>query len=363
MNNEAIKAFLAEISLCMQNKPIETERLLLRRYRAADFADYFEYMSQKELCRLCGQYPAETEEETRTWFEAQQLVQPNRFAIVHKADKKVIGFFSLGVYPFLENDAALAGLRGVSLSLGINENYQRKGLMSELYPAAIDYYFEECKLDFVNSGYFAFNEGSKRIQEKAGMKPYIEHTFEFDGKDILVKEMIIFRKEWIEKRNADRRTLLNALYEPLLKRADMLHGIINKEKLGYELRRGYFGGHYRKNARGEYERDFYPIPEIELRGLCDIEVGFFETGVTAKLQKKRLADFDAGVLAPYRFTVSGVEEWEIDFGDQSDFAAAVKNAENSMETELFFCFTLDAEAGGAEIAELVRRIKESGFYY
>lgn len=159
------------------------------------------------------------------------------------------------------------------------------------------------------------------------------------------------------------RKLLNALYEPLQVRADMLHGIINKEKLGYELRRGYFGGHYRKNARGEYEMDFYPIPEIELRGLCDIEVGFFETGVTAKLQKKRLAELDASVLAPYRFTVSGVEEWEIDFGDQSDFAAVVKNAENSMETELFFCFTLDAEASGEEIAELARRIKASGFYY
>ena len=359
---EKIKSLIAEASAKLNEKPIETKRLLLRRFCEADFADYFEYMSQKELCRLCGQYPAESEEDALAWFEAQQLVQPNRFAIVHKADKKVIGFFSLGVYPFLENDEALDGLRGVSLSLGINENYQRKGLMSELYPAAIDYFFEECKLDFVNSGYFAFNEGSRRIQEKAGMKPYIEHTFEFDGKDILVKEMIIFREEWLEKRNAGRRKLLNALYEPLQVRADMLHGIINKEKLGYEIRRGYFGGHYRKNARGEYEMDFYPIPEIELRGLCDIEVGFFETGVTAKLERKRLADFDAGVLAPYRFTVSGVEEWEIDFGDQSDFAAVVNNAENSMETELFFCLALDAEASGAEIAELVRRLKESGFY-
>lgn len=159
------------------------------------------------------------------------------------------------------------------------------------------------------------------------------------------------------------RKLLNALYEPLQKRADMLYGIINKEKLGYELRRGYFGGHYRKNARGEYEMDFYPVPEIELRGLCDIEVGFSETGVTAKLEKKRLADLDAGGLAPYRFTVSGVEEWEIDLGDQSDFAAVVKNAENSIETELFFCFTLDADASGEEITELVKRLKESGFYY
>ena len=363
MNGEEIKAFLAEISLQMQNKPIETERLFLRRFCERDFADYYEYMSQKELCRLCGQDPAESEDEVRPWFEAQQLAQPNRFAIVYKENKKVIGFFTLGVYPFIFEDAALTALRGVSLSLGINENYQRRGLMSELYPAAIDYLFEECGLDFVNSGYFEFNIGSKRIQEKAGMRPYMEHIFERDGEGIRTKEMIIFRGDWLEKRNAGRRKLLNSLYEPLQKRADMLYGIIQKEKLGYEIRQGFFGGHYRKNVRGEYEMDFYPIPEIELRGLCDIEVGFFETGVTAKLEKKRLADFDSSKLAPYRFTVSGVEEWAFDLGDQSDFVSMVENAENSPETELFFCFTLDAEAGANEIVELIRRIKENGFYY
>lgn len=363
MNNEKTKALLAEISLRMQLKPIETERLYLRRFCEGDFADYYEYMSQKELCRLCGQYPAENEEETRSWFEAQQLVQSNRFAIVYKENNKVIGFFTLGVYPFLEQDASLKDMRGVSLSLGVNENYQRRGLMSELYPKAIAYLFEEFGLDFVNSGYFDFNIGSKRIQEKAGMRPYMEHVFEFDGVDIKTKEMIIFREEWIEKRNAERRKLLNALYEPLQKRADMLHGIIKKERLGLEIRRGFFGGHYRKNERGEYALDYYPIPEIELRGLCDIEVGFFETGVTAKLEKTRLADFDAAKLAPYRFEVTGVEEWQIDLGDQSDFAAVIENAEDSPETELFFCFSLDAEASGDEVVELIKRIKENGFYY
>ena len=166
-----------------------------------------------------------------------------------------------------------------------------------------------------------------------------------------------------ESMKTETRNLLNALYEPLQVRADMLYGILRKEKLGYEIRRGFFNGHYRKNERGEYEKDFYPIPEIELRGLCDMEVGFNETCVTAKLNKARLAELDSEAFSQYSFEIYGVEDWLSTFGDGESFAKAVQRALESGETEFFFSFSLDVQAAAPALVELVRLLVQKGFHY
>ena len=162
---------------------------------------------------------------------------------------------------------------------------------------------------------------------------------------------------------SELRNLLNALYEPLQVRADMLYGILRKEKLGYEIRRGFFNGHYRKNERGEYEKDFYPIPEIELLGLCDIEIGFNETCVTAKLDKARLAELGSETFSPYSFEIYGVEDWLLAFGDSDSFATAVQSALESGETEFFFSFSLDGQTDSPSLVELIKLLVQKGFHY
>lgn len=198
MTDERVKEILAEASAVMAADPLTTERLLLRPFEEADFEDFFEYASQKELQRLSGNPSVSTREEARESFD--RFMEQNRkcvtkFAVVLKETGKVAGNFCIDLYPFIKADPALEDKKGVSVSLVLNERYQRQGLMTELMRRVMRYFLAEHGFDFVNSGYFYFNEGSRKIQERAGMHPYMDHVFELNGEAILVHEMILFRTE------------------------------------------------------------------------------------------------------------------------------------------------------------------------
>ena len=195
--SERAKTLLAEVSGRMTASPIETERTLLRPFEAADFPDYFEYAVQKEQQRLSGNAEVNTEAEAREVFaflSERETHPPLCFAFVYKPENRVVGNFSISVHRFLEQDESLRDRRGVSLSFVLNEKYQRRDLMTELLSRALDCFLGEYGLDYVNCGFFAFNEGSRRLQEKAGMHYHSEHVY--PNGNIPVVEMILFREEY-----------------------------------------------------------------------------------------------------------------------------------------------------------------------
>ncbi len=200
--SERAKLLLTEISGWMTAAPVETARLRLRPFEETDFPDYFEYAVQKELQRLSGNPEVRTEAEAREVFDRYLPEKcghpPTHFAIIFQSSGKVIGCFSIGFYPFLATDNTLQNKRGVSLSFVLNEDYQRRGLMTELLKRAFDFLLFEHDLDFVNCGYFEFNEGSRRLQEKVGMRPYMEHVYP-EG-SIRTLERILCREDYLEMR-------------------------------------------------------------------------------------------------------------------------------------------------------------------
>ena len=206
---ERAKAVLTEVSGLMTAEPVETARLLLRPFVESDFPDYFEYAVQPEQQRLSGNPAISTEAEAREAFDGFLPEKcghpPTHFAVVFKPEGKVVGNFTIGYYPFLQKDESLAGKRGVSLSFVLNENYQRRGLMTELLSRALDYLLGEHGLDFVNCGFFEFNEGSRRLQEKVGMRHYTEHIY--PNGNIRTQEMILFREEYEERRAHDSQRI------------------------------------------------------------------------------------------------------------------------------------------------------------
>ena len=205
MSQEKAKAILAAASQALQRSGLETERLRLRLFREEDFPDFCAYILQKEQQRLSGNEEIDTAEEARELFDWLLHPQhpPLHFAIVLKEEDRVVGNFSLGYSPFLDSDPRLADKRGLSLSFVLNEDYWRRGLMTELLRAALDWVFRETDLDFVNTGYFVFNEGSRRVQDKAGMPPFGSFVFERDGKRIPTEERVLFREDW-EAKNENR---------------------------------------------------------------------------------------------------------------------------------------------------------------
>ena len=195
---EKAKAILTAASQTLQRTGLETGRLRLRLFEEGDFPDFCAYILQKEQQRLSGNEEIDTVEEARAlfdWFLHPQH-PPLSFAIVLKEEAKVVGNFSLGYSPFLDEDPRLSGKRGLALSFVLNQDYWRRGLMTELLRAALDWVFRETDLDFVNTGYFVFNEGSRRVQEKAGMRPFGSFVFARDDKRIPTVECVLFREEW-----------------------------------------------------------------------------------------------------------------------------------------------------------------------
>ena len=201
MSQEKAKAILAAASQALQRSGLETERLRLRLFREEDFPDFCAYILQKEQQRLSGNEEIDTAEEARELFDWLLHPQhpPLHFAIVLKEEDRAVGNFSLGYSPFLDADPRLAARRGLALSFVLNEDYWRRGLMTELLRAALDWVFRETDLDFVNTGYFVFNEGSRRVQDKAGMPPFGSFVFARDGKRIPTEERVLFREDWEAK--------------------------------------------------------------------------------------------------------------------------------------------------------------------
>lgn len=189
------KSVLAQASAAICASRPETERVLLRPICGDDFEDYFEYAVQPEQQRLCGNAEVKTRGEAREVFDF--MTDPSHpalyFAIVLKAENRMIGNLSIGIYPFIETDEALAGKRGVSLSYVLNEKYWRRGIMTELLKALIPFLLRDAGLDFVNSGYFTFNEGSARLHAKLGMRHYTDHVY--PRGNIPTREMIIYRED------------------------------------------------------------------------------------------------------------------------------------------------------------------------
>ena len=202
--NEKNESVLREISALLKSEPVETERLLLRPFRRSDLEDLYEYLSQKEQQRLAGNTPVESLEDAREvleWF-LNPAIYLGYFAIVLRKENKVIGNFTVGEYPFLDQDELLRKLRGVSLSYVLNENYWRRGLMTELLRSVYPVLFEKGKLDYIQSGYFDFNTASAGLQKKLGMQLWTEGVFEQNGERIKTKEMILFRRDLAEIYNA-----------------------------------------------------------------------------------------------------------------------------------------------------------------
>ena len=191
------KQTIAEIAALLAVHPLETPRLLLRPFREDDLDDLYEYLSQQEQQRLSGNCPCDSLEDARLSLAYDMSADHPQvyFAIVWKAENKVIGNLSFNP-SFLEEDERLKGLRGVTLSYVLNERYWRRGLMSDLLGAVYSVLYERAGLDYIQSGYFVFNEASEALQRKLGMKPWTEAQFEMDGKTIQTREMILFREDW-----------------------------------------------------------------------------------------------------------------------------------------------------------------------
>ena len=136
---------------------IETDNLIIRRYKAEDEEDVCEYMLQR-VNEEFEAYPDFTSNKSKD--EINFRINSDEFyAIELKKEKKVIGNIYLGKRDFNSRE----------LGYILNKNYHRKGYGSEASSAVIEYMFNK-GVHRVYAECAPQNISSWKLLEKVGMK-------------------------------------------------------------------------------------------------------------------------------------------------------------------------------------------------
>lgn len=158
---------------------IETERLILRKFRESDFEDYAQIFSNPEITKYIGDGKAMTN--SQAWmsmaaiFGHWQLRGYGILAVEERASKVVVGRIG-----FLNPE----GWPGFELGWILNRNYWGKGYATEGAKALLDYAFQELKRDRVVSLIHPGNIRSIRVAERLGEK--LQGKAEVYGKEVLI---------------------------------------------------------------------------------------------------------------------------------------------------------------------------------
>lgn len=188
-------SYILDIGKVLEDELIQTSRVYIRRFKEEDIEDFCEYATSRKLCRDLGWLYMDTKEEAENFFKSMNLQTGTTFAIIHKESGKVIGNFGMGLFKGLLQDPILIQMRGITFSFALSEKYHNQGIMTELLNCVVNYMFYHNLVDYINCGYFHFNEASKRVQEKAGFHPYGQHYLSINDEEILTIENLLFRFE------------------------------------------------------------------------------------------------------------------------------------------------------------------------
>ena len=155
----------------INNKIIETKRLILRAFTLKDLDDFYEYASVQGVGERAGWAHHKSKQESQEILE-RFIAEDKTFAICLKKDGKVIGSLGVEKYGLEESLTEFNGYLGREIGYVLAKPYWGNGIMTEAVTAVIEYLFKEVGLDFLICGYYDFNAQSKRVQEKCGFKPY-----------------------------------------------------------------------------------------------------------------------------------------------------------------------------------------------
>lgn len=146
--------------------PIETDRLILRKYEDTDVEDIVEYSSDPTITEDVDWEP--TAEGVKGFIENQREVYPDEdpkwldLAIELKEERKVIGTIGIGVVS-REHEQGIVGW-----ALGVA--YQRKGYATEAARAIVEFGFRSMGLHRIIAKSDETNTRSWLLMERIGMR-------------------------------------------------------------------------------------------------------------------------------------------------------------------------------------------------
>lgn len=148
---------------------LETERLVLRKARLTDkdIENLLECLAEPDVVQYMPWYPLHHYDQARS-FLTRNLIEPVKegkeaqWAIIHKADKKLIGNCSLINWTAWHNKAEMAYF--------LAKPYWGQGYTVEAARAVLAFGFEQMRLNRIEARCMLLNRSSERVMEKLGMK-------------------------------------------------------------------------------------------------------------------------------------------------------------------------------------------------
>ena len=132
----------------------------------------------------------------------------------------------------------------------------------------------------------------------------------------------------------------------------------------FKLKSGWYNGHYHMDETGNWFRESYPIPVIDVKGLCDIEIPFDKITISTKLKRNAALTYSFEKFAGYEFEAYGVEDYLADFYHSGQTLLELqKNIRACDEKEIGFSFVFPFDVDGEQIFEFVKMLRREGFYY
>ena len=158
---------------------IETENLVLRKFKMEDDKDCIEFLSDCETCYLDGGYEPFLEMDERFYNLMNRFEkQDGRLMIELKSENKVIGTINI-------RDSLFRVVKSVEIGYCLNPNYRRRGYASEAIQAIIQYLFHICDVELITAKAYELNEPSIRLLEKLGFKyeGKLYKAFQYPGRE------------------------------------------------------------------------------------------------------------------------------------------------------------------------------------
>ena len=172
---------------------LETERLILRKFREEDFDDFCDFAMDDEMSRMMGRDRISTRADARLVFTWLKNRAERGYALELRSIGRVIGSLRVSQVPrFDEVVRRLEHYEGRSLSFAISRHFRRQGLMEEAVRATIAALFDE-GMDYIQCGCFDFNTASKALQEKLGFQYLTTERIDLGGKRYTAIQRILWK--------------------------------------------------------------------------------------------------------------------------------------------------------------------------
>lgn len=154
---------------------------------------------------------------------------------------------------------------------------------------------------------------------------------------------------------------LNAIYRQLeLKSAQMSAGLHHRV---FECRTNWLSGCYALDSEGKFICEDFPIPVIQVRGYCDVEIHPEGIHVVAKMKQIDAIGHSFAKLQKYEYHVFGAEEYSSGYCEADLAIGDLKtNLVAACNKEVIFTFFLSPDIDGDEIYEFAKLLRREGFY-